>query len=137
MSGKAEEKAVEIKTEVVEADPEAQPKIERAREKFLARLAADRPRIAVVYETMEVEGNTVRVRVASETLHEEVMRQRTETLLLLAGIAGVRGPIELEATIDETIQAAKPIRIEDKIKYLADHKPEFNNLRRTLEMEVE
>jgi DNA polymerase-3 subunit gamma/tau len=75
--------------------------------------------------------------VASNTLHDEVLRHRTETLGLLASIAGVIGSIELEVAIDETIQAAKPIRIEDKIKYLADHNPEFNNLRRTLDMEID
>lgn len=123
--------------ETAEADPAAQEKIGRMREKFLAKLAAERPRIGVVYETMEVAGNIIRVRVASQTLHDEVVRHRTETLGLLAAVAGVHGSLELEVTIDETMKAAKPIRIEDKIKHLAELNPEFNNLRRTLDMEIE
>jgi DNA polymerase-3 subunit gamma/tau len=118
-------------------DSEAQAKIERSREKFIARLAQSRPRLSVVYETMEVENNRVRVRVASQALHDEVMRHRTETLLLLATITGVHGPIELEAIVDETLKAAKPIKIEDKIAYLAERNSAFDLLRRTLDMDVE
>ncbi len=138
MSGQAQdEQKNEEKEEAAPIDPEAQEKIERMREKFLGKLAQERPRIGVVYETMEVEGNTVRVKVASKTLHDEVMRHRTETLQLLAAVAGVYGPMELEVGIDETMKAAKPIRLEDKVRYMADHNPAFSDLRRTLEMEIE
>ena len=138
MSGPAKDgQKAEVKEEAAAADPEAQEKIERMREKFLGKLAQERPRIGVVFETMEVEGNTVRVKVASQTLHDEVQRHRTETLQLLATVAGVYGPLELEVAIDETMKAAKPIRIEDKVKYMSDHNPAFNDLRRTLEMEIE
>ncbi len=139
MSGQAaaDEQKNEEKEEVAPVDPQAQEKIERMREKFLGKLAQERPRIGVVYETMDVEGNTVRVKVASQTLHDEVIRHRTETLQLLAAVAGIYGPIELEIAIDETMKAAKPIRLEDKVKYLSDRNPAFNDLRRTLEMEIE
>jgi DNA polymerase-3 subunit gamma/tau len=116
-------------------DPEAQEKIERHREKFMARLASGSPRIAAVYETMEVEGNTLKVRVVSEGLREDVLRDKTETMRLLATVAGVHGPIELTVTVDESVRPAKPIRIEDKIRHMADLNPGFNTLRRTFELE--
>jgi DNA polymerase-3 subunit gamma/tau len=118
-------------------DDKAQDKIERFRDKFIVKLAQVRPRLGVVYETMEADGNRVKVRVASEALGDEVLRHRTETLSLLATVAGVHGPIELDVTIDETLKAAKPIKIEDKIAYLADKNPAFDQLRRTLDMDVE
>jgi DNA polymerase-3 subunit gamma/tau len=118
-------------------DPEAQEKIARHKDKFLAKLAAKSPRIAAVYETMEAEGNTVRVRDVSEGLREDVLRDRTETLRLLATVAGVHGPVELEVTVDESVRPAKPIRIEDKIRHMSDLNPEFNTLRKTLELEIE
>jgi DNA polymerase-3 subunit gamma/tau len=86
---------------------------------------------------MEVEGNTLKVRVASKTLHDEIIRFRTETLHLLAAVAGVHGPIELTVVIDETAKPARPIRLEDKVKHLVDLNPEFNTLRRALDMEIE
>ena len=119
------------------ADPEAAEKIERHREKFLARLTAERPRIGVAYETMEVAGNTVKVRVASTTLRDEVLRHRTETLHLLAAVAGVHGPIELEVVVDDTVKPSKPIRPEDKLRHLSELNPELTNLRRTLDLEIE
>jgi DNA polymerase-3 subunit gamma/tau len=122
---------------IAPVDDRAQEKIERFREKFIARLAGVRPRLGVVYETMETEGNKVKVRVASEALGDEVLRHRTETLSLLATIAGVHGPIELDVTVDETLKASKPIKIEDKIAYLSERNPAFDQLRRTLDMDVE
>ncbi len=86
---------------------------------------------------MEVASNALTVRVASKTLHDEILRWRTETLHLLAAVSGVHGPIELEVVIDESVKPTRPIRLEDKIKHLSDLNPEFNNLRRTLEMEIE
>jgi DNA polymerase-3 subunit gamma/tau len=118
-------------------DGEAQDKIEHHREKFLERLTRERPRIGVAFETMEVSGNALKVRVASKTLHDEILRFRTETLQLLAAVAGVHGPIELEVVIDETVKPARPIRLEDKVRHLSDLNPEFNTLRKTLDMEIE
>ncbi|MDR2911735.1 MAG: DNA polymerase III subunit gamma/tau [Alistipes sp.] len=118
-------------------DPDAQDKIERHREKFLELLARERPRIGVAFETMETTDNALTVRVASQTLHDEILRFRTETLQLLATVAGVHGPIELEVVIDNTVKPARPIRLEDKVKHLTDLNPEFTTLRKTLEMEIE
>ncbi len=86
---------------------------------------------------MEVDGNVLKVRVASKTLHDEIVRNRTETLHLLAAIAAVHGPIDLEVIIDESVKPTRPIRLEDKVKHLADLNPEFNTLRRALDMEIE
>jgi DNA polymerase-3 subunit gamma/tau len=119
------------------ADPDAQTKIERHREKFLAKLTAERPRMGVAYETMEMTGNTLRVMVASATLRDEVLRHRTETLQLLAAVAGVHGSIELEVIVDENVKPVKPIRIEDKLRHLIDNNPDLITLRRTLDMEIE
>ena len=138
MSGPATiETAAETEVATTPADPEAQEKIERHREKFLERLSRERPRIGVAFETMETRGNTLNVRVASQTLHDEVLRFRTETLHLLAAIAGVHGPIELEVVVDESVKPARPIRLEDKVKHLAELNPEFNTLRKALDMEIE
>jgi DNA polymerase-3 subunit gamma/tau len=119
------------------ADPDAQEKIERHREKFLERLTRERPRIGVAFETMEVAANALTVRVASKTLHDEILRFRTETLHLLSAVAGVHGPIELTVVIDESVKPTRPIRLEDKIRHLSELNPEFNTLRRTLDLEVE
>jgi DNA polymerase-3 subunit gamma/tau len=138
MSGPvATEAAQEAEIAVTPIDPAAQEKIERNRERFLERLLRERPRIGVAFETMEVDGNALKIRVASQTLQDEILRFRTETLHLLAAVAGVHGPIELEVIVDETVRPLRPIRLEDKVRHLADLNPEFNTLRKTLDMEVE
>ncbi len=136
-SGYTGESGGESEQPATPIDPDAHEKIERHREKFLEKLTRERPRIGVAFETMEVAGNTLTVRVASKTLHDEIVRWRTETLHLLAAVAGVHGPIELEVIVDETVKPTRPIRIEDKVKHLAELNPEFNTLRKVLEMEIE
>ncbi len=118
-------------------DPESQAKIEAGKAEFIAGLTAGRPRMAGAFETMQVEGNRVGVRVASEAQREELLRQRTELLQLLAKTAGVKGTIELEVTVDESIKTTKPIKVEDKLKHLTDQNPEINLFRKTLELELE
>ncbi len=126
-------------------DTAAQEKIEASRAEFLTKLATERPRIGVAYETMEVmmpasDSSTsaiIRIRVASEALRDEVLRQRTETLQLLVRIAKVTGIIELEVIVDDTIKASKPIKVEDKLRHLVEQNPELTTLRKTLELELE
>ena len=138
MSGTtATETAAEVEAVASPVDPEAEEKIERHREKFLERLLHERPRIGVAFETMETRGNALTVRVASKTLRDEILRFRTETLHLLAAVAGINGPIELEVVIDESVKPSRPIRLEDKVKHLASLNPEFYNLRKTLDLEIE
>ncbi len=131
------EKNTESEQPATPIDPAAQEKIERHRDKFVEKLTRESPRIGVVYETMEVGGNRVSVRVASRDLSDEVLRRRTETLQLLAAVAGVHGPIELDVVVDETIRPAKPIRLEDKLRHLTEQNPELETLRKALDLEVE
>jgi DNA polymerase-3 subunit gamma/tau len=120
------------------SDPDAAEKIERHREKFLERLTRERPRIGVAFETMEVgPTGALTVRVASKTLHDEILRFRTETLHLLTAVAGIHGPIELEVIIDDSVKPSRPIRIEDKIRHLSDLNSEFDTLRKVFELEVD
>ncbi|MDR2891047.1 MAG: DNA polymerase III subunit gamma/tau [Alistipes sp.] len=118
-------------------DPAAAEKIDRHREKFLERLARERPRIGVAWETMTAEGDTVTIRVASTALRDEVMRLRTETLQLLATVAGVVGALELQVVVDESIKPSKPVRVEDRLRHLTELNPALTDLRKTLELEIE
>ena len=58
-------------------------------------------------------------------------------LLMVARLSGVEGVIELDVAINEEIRAARPIKLEDRVRYLSEKNPLLVELRQALDMEVE
>jgi DNA polymerase-3 subunit gamma/tau len=118
-------------------DPRAEAKINAARGQFLSEIYAHRPRIAMALEEMVVRGNVVSVAVPGEQLREEILRNRTEILTSLAEVSGVVGRIDLEVEVRDDNTARKPIKAEDKLKFLTDRNPALTALRKGLNLELE
>ena len=95
------------------------------------------PRFAPTFEQMTLENSTIRLSVPSRELHDEILRNKTLLLTGIARVAKVNGSIELEVAINEQLRAARPIKLEDRVKFLSDKNPLLNELRRQLDMEVE
>ena len=125
------------KTEQVFLDPMCAEKIEAARSEVLDWIREQRPRFAPTFEQMTLENSTIRLSVPSRELHDEILRNKTLLLTGIARVAKVNGSIELEVAINEQLRAARPIKLEDRVKFLSDKNPLLNELRRQLDMEVE
>ena len=121
----------------MEVDPECTAKLERCREQILELIRSRRPRFVAAFEQMTFHDQTIQVRVPTQELHDEILRSRTAMLLRIAQMAGITGRIELEVTVDEQIRAKRPIRLEDRLKYLTEKNPQLAELRRALDLEVE
>ena len=96
-----------------------------------------RPRFVAAFERMQFQGHVIRIAVPSEALREEILRNKTELLLRIAETSGVQGMLELDVTINEEIRAARPIKLEDRVKYMTEKNPLLAELRRALDLEVE
>ncbi len=118
-------------------DPKSEEKIRNAQKTFLLNLNKERPRIAMAFHDMQVTGNHISLTVPTETLYEEIMRNQTEILSLLSHTAGVTGLIELNITVKENTSVHKPIKVEDKLRYLTEQNPTLTLLRQKLELDVE
>jgi DNA polymerase-3 subunit gamma/tau len=118
-------------------DPDAEAKINAARGQFLNEVYTRRPRIAMAMEEMSVERNMVSVAVPSEQLREEILRNRSEILTLLAETAGVTGSIDLNVVVRDDNTARKPVKAEDKLKFLTGRNPALTALRKELNLEIE
>ncbi len=130
------------KEEVKQQEPQAfdarsEQKIMERRAAVLEAILRERPRFVVAFEKMKVAGHTITVEVPSQTLYEEIMRSKTEVLLAIARTAGVNGSLELEVKVNEQIKAARPIRLEDRIKHMTEKNPAVLELKRLLDMEYE
>ncbi len=118
-------------------DPAAEQKLTRAREAVLERIRERRPRFVATFERMQISGNRIAVSVPTRELHDEIQRNRTALLLMVARLSGVEGLIELDVTINEAVRAARPIKLEDRVRYLTEKNPLLVELRQALDMEVE
>ena len=129
--------AESARTEQVHYDPLTEQKIVARREEVVEAILRERPRFVVAFEKMIVEGHTVSVEVPTQQLHDEILRSKTEVLLTIARTAGVEGMIELEVKVNEQIKASRPIKLEDRIKYMTERAPLLLELKKALDMEYE
>ncbi len=118
-------------------DARCQQKLESARERILDLIKTKRPRFVAAFELMIFCDNTIEVSVPTAELREEILRNKTEMLMRFAEIAGIEGLIELEVKVDEQIRAARPIKLEDRVKYITEKNPLVAELRRALDLDVE
>ena len=142
MDSAIEDTSEKPKEEVVEQvksayDPQSEQKILERRAAVIEAILSERPRFVVAFEKMTVVGHTITVEVPSQTLFEEIMRSKTEVLLAIARTAGVDGSLELEVKVNEKIKASRPIKLEDRIKYMTEKNPMVLELKKALDMEYE
>ena len=142
MDSAIEDTSEKPKEEVIEQvksayDPQSEQKILDRRAAVIEAILSERPRFVVAFEKMMVVGHTITVEVPSQTLYEEIMRSKTEVLLAIARTAGVDGSLELEVKVNEKIKAARPIKLEDRIKYMTEKNPMVLELKKALDMEYE
>ena len=120
-----------------DADPAAQEKLERARERILALIQRHHPRFVAAFELMEFSGNTIAVTVPTNELRDEILRSKTAMLMRIAELAGIEGPLELAIAVNERVQAVRPIKLEDRVKHMTEKNPLLAELRKALDLELE
>lgn len=123
--------------ETVRIDPDCAEKLEHARSRILNLIKEKRPRFVPAFELMTFRDNTISVSVPTTELREEILRSKTGMLMRIAELAGIEGMIELEVTVNEEIRAARPIKLEDRVRYITEKNPLVAELRKVLDLEVE
>ena len=123
--------------EVVTVDPECAEKLEHARSRILNLIKEKRPRFVPAFELMTFRDNTISVSVPTSELREEILRSKTGMLMRIAELAGIEGMIELEVIVNEEIRTVRPIKLEDRVRYITEKNPLVAELRKALDLEVE
>ena len=134
LEAEAHEEAVRMATNI---DPMCAEKITAAQDKIVESLLATRPRLGRAFESMTVEGNTVRTTVASQALCDEIMLEKSELQKLFASMSGVTGLIEIEVEVNERIKVSRPITLEDRLKHLIGRNERLTEMISVLGLDAE
>ena len=134
-SEEGEEQSTSNEQVVIDARSEA--KVNAVKERVIKDILQERPRFVVAFENMQVEGHRIKVEVPTTQLYEEIMRSKTEILMQIAQTAGVTGMLELVIKINEQIRASRPIKLEDRIKFMTERNENILELKRLLDMDYE
>lgn len=118
-------------------DADCQNKIEGKRAEILKHMGEKRPRFVAAFEFMTVSENVINISVPTTELEDEILRNKTEILMDIVEIAAVNGLIRLNIKIAEQEHDVRPIKLEDKIKYMIDKNPQLMKLKEVLDLEVE
>ena len=118
-------------------DARSEEKITAVKDRVIKDILEERPRFVVAFESMQIEGHRIKVEVPTSQLYEEIMRSKTEILMQIAQTAGVTGMLELDIKINEQIKASRPIKLEDRIKFMTERNENILVLKRLLDMDYE
>lgn len=123
--------------QAVTVDPACAQKLEQARQRILDLIREKRPRFVPAFEEMVLHDNVIALKVPTSELREEILRNKTAMLMRIASLAGIEGQIELDVTVDEQVRAARPFKLEDRVKYIIGKNPLVAELRKALDLEAE
>ncbi len=126
-----------VASSAVVIDPESARKLDEARPKLMELIQTRRPRFLAAFELMKIDGNRITVSVPTTELHDEMMRTRNSMLRSFAEVAGINGVLDLEVKVNEKIRASRPIKLEDRLKYLSDKNSELGDFCKTLDLNPE
>ncbi len=118
-----------------EFKPESGPKVEAKREAFLAELYNLNPRLANALRSMTIEGYTIRACVMTEMVRDELLRNRGEINEILRNACGIEGSMAFEIEVARS-RDAKPVKAEDKLRFLVGRNPEVTNLIQALDLDL-
>ncbi len=135
-----EEQSVEPKP-IVEVDQPLESdyadKLEQVRDSIMEYISNWRPRFVECFEAMTFSDGGISITVPTSELCEEIERSKVEFLTKVSAIAGLRGKIELNIEINETIRAVRPIRLEDRVAHINNTNPLIGELYKRLDLIVE
>jgi hypothetical protein len=127
----------EVHAVVEDVDPDCEAKLKAIKAQFVEILSKGRMRYVPVFETMTVSDRVVRVVVPSRELFEEIMRDKLEWLKEIQNLAGLKCSIDLEVIVNEAVRIARPITIEDRLRYLVGKNERLKEMIETLVLDAE
>ena len=121
--------------EAVEEDLES--RLQQGCEQLTRELLAERPRLGIAFQDAKISGNRILLKVPNESLYDEVTNHLTDIRKRLCDLGDIRSAVEFKVAISESKAGLKPIKVEDRLRYLTEKNPLVTRLRRDLDLDIE
>ncbi|MDR0954152.1 MAG: DNA polymerase III subunit gamma/tau [Rikenellaceae bacterium] len=96
-----------------------------------------RPRLAMAFARTTVAGHRIQLTLPNENLQEEVERNSLDLKKRLLEIAAVRPPVEFDIRVEAEQAFDKPIKAEDKLKFLTEQNEHLSEFRKALNLDFD
>lgn len=126
----------ENETDDMEEEPLA-TRIEQGCLLLTQELIKERPRLGIAFREAVVRGNSVLLKVPNESLYDEVTNRLTDIQKRLCELGNIHFPIELRIEIAESTTSLKPIKVEDRFRFLMEKNPLIQSFCRELDLDIE
>ena len=123
--------------QAVEIDADVETALTEGLKRLTEEMMHERPRIGIFCQDAQVEGNLVRMIVPNESAYDELSNCLTALKSRLGELSDVHVPIQIQVNIKASTTGLKPIKVEDRLRYLTEKNPVLNRLRKELELDVE
>ena len=123
--------------ETVDIDDTVEETLIQGCARFARELMETRPRMGNIFQEAKITTNRVSLNVPNESSYDELMHSLSEMKMRLAEISGLHVPIDFEVKITSDTKGLKPIKVEDRLRYLTQKNPLLTTLRQKLELDVE
>lgn len=124
-------------TQAVKIDADVETALTEGMKRLTEEMIHERPRIGIFCQDAQVEGNLVRMVVPNESAYDELSNCLTALKSRLGELSDVHVPIQIQVNIKASTQGLKPIKVEDRLRYLTEKNPVLTRLRKELELDVE
>ena len=124
-------------SQAVEIDADVETALTEGMKRLTEEMMHERPRIGIFCQDAQVEGNLVRMVVPNESAYDELSNCLTALKSRLGELSDVHVPIQIQVDIKASTQGLKPIKVEDRLRYLTEKNPVLTRLRKELELDVE
>ena len=128
---------MEGKATAIVIDPESEQKLLEVKEQIIKQMCSERPRFVSAFESIEFNGNMVKLAVPSEALKKELLDERFWILKSISEMAGVKGSLDMHIEVKEMDFKLKPIKLEDRVAHIRKVMPEFDYMQKAFDIDVE
>ena len=101
------------------------------------RFTQSRPRLATAFSRVSVKGSRIGLTVPNENLKEEVERHMLDLKRELMELSDVTCAIEFDIAVEADASHDKPVKADDKLKFLSEQNAHLTAFRQALHLDIE
>ena len=112
-------------------------RLEQALARLSDELMKERPRLGVVFCEATVHAEGILLKVPNESLYDEVTHHLTDIQKRLCELSFSKTPVAIRVVVTEDKSGLRPVKVEDRLRFLTQKNPLVTRLRQSLDLDIE